>query len=475
LVALPDERPGVVFFLDVKDRMPQVKKLLGRGEDLLRENGGEKITEQIEKQEVAIYSGGGGTRFYVIERDGSLVIATTKELAREVLIAWDGGGTKTLADNEKFTAIMSRCAGPADDPAQVTWFVDPIDGVKSFSRGTFAATFLAVLPVLGLDGLKGVGGSMIFSTGEFDNVTHLHVLLDNPRAGVIQAIAMKSGDSTPEIWVPSDIVSYTTLHWDLQTTFRVASKLYNSLTNEGALEEEVKNRISNRLGVDFVTEILPLVEGRATLCQWVEKPARINSMTTIVGLKLKDIPRGRQVLEGIVGKFQDNLERQRFGAVSYWSIKVPQRQADNPNLRQETPCFGLIGDYVVASNSMAAFRECVLTSSDLSRGLANSLDYKLIASKIKRQQGGNAPGLVQFNRPEEGLRFWYDIATADNTKQLLARQSDNNQFFGTLDKALKDHPLPPFSVLSQYMSPGGGMMVNDETGLHYSSFTLKRK
>jgi hypothetical protein len=124
---------------------------------------------------------------------------------------------------------------------------------------------------------------------------------------------------------------------------------------------------------------------------------------------------------------------------------------------------------------MAAFRECVLTSSDLSRGLANSLDYKLIASKIKRQQGGNAPGLVQFSRPEEGLRFWYDIATADNTKQLLARQSDNNQFFGTLDKALKDHPLPPFSVLSQYMSPGGGMMVNDETGLHYSSFTLKRK
>jgi hypothetical protein len=57
----------------------------------------------------------------------------------------------------------------------------------------------------------------------------------------------------------------------------------------------------------------------------------------------------------------------------------------------------------------------------------------------------------------------------------LAEQGANNPLFKSLDQALKDNPLPPFSVLAQYLSPGGGMMVNDETGIHYSTFTLKRE
>jgi hypothetical protein len=472
LVAVPEQQPGGVFFLDVKDRMFQVKKLLEKGENILRERGGSRVTETIEQQDVAVYSQG-NQQFYLIERDGTVAIATTRELCRSVLVAWNGGADKTLADNDKYNSVMSRCAGAVDDPPQVTWFVDPIDGVKAFARGSFAATGLALLPVLGLDGLLGVGGSMTFATGEFDDVSHLHVLLDNPRAGVIEAIAMKSGDTTPEVWVPNDVISYTTLHWDLQQTFDVSAKLYNSLMQEGALQEEIRRRLSDRLGLDFEKELLPLIQGRVTIGQWVEKPVRINSITTIIGVKIKDPREMQPLFDKLQAKFGENLERQRFGSASYWSIKS-QRQVPE-TMRQPTPCFGMIGDYLVLSDSTAAFRECVLTSSDLSRGLANSLDYKLIASKIKRQPGGDAPGMVQFTQPELGLRYWYDLATAETTKNFLANQGERNEFLGSVDKVLRDNPLPPFSVIAQYMAPGGGMMVNDETGIHYSTFTLKRK
>jgi hypothetical protein len=30
-------------------------------------------------------------------------------------------------------------------------------------------------------------------------------------------------------------------------------------------------------------------------------------------------------------------------------------------------------------------------------------------------------------------------------------------------------------VLAQYLAPGGAMLVSDEMGLHYMSFTLKRQ
>jgi len=474
LVGVPEQRPGVVAFLDAKDRMFQLKKLLARGETLLQDNGGSKVTEEIERQDVAVYTGRGNQQFYLIERDGTIAIATTRELAKSVLIAWNGGAEKSLADNDKYNRVMSRCAGAVDDPPQVTWFVDPIDAVKAFARGTAAATGLALIPVLGLDGLKGVGGSMTFSTGEFDDVTHLHVLLDNPRAGVIETIAMKSGDSTPETWVPSDAASYTTLHWDVQQTFKVTAKLYNSLMYDGALQDEIRRRASDRIGIDIEKDLLPILNGRVTMVQWVERPVRVNSMTTIVGVKITEPKALDPILDKVRSRYGENLERQRFGAVSYWSIKMPQREGQT-NVRQPSPCFGVIGDYVVFSDSTAAFREAVLTASDVSRGLANSLDYKLIASKIKRQPGGDAPGMVQFNRPEESLRYLYDIATADASKQFLASRSEDNPLFGTLDKALKDNPLPPFAVLAQYLAPGGGMMVNDETGVHYSTFTLKRK
>jgi len=34
--------------------------------------------------------------------------------------------------------------------------------------------------------------------------------------------------------------------------------------------------------------------------------------------------------------------------------------------------------------------------------------------------------------------------------------------------------LPPFAVTRQYLAPGGAMVV-DETGIHYTAFSLRRK
>jgi hypothetical protein len=35
--------------------------------------------------------------------------------------------------------------------------------------------------------------------------------------------------------------------------------------------------------------------------------------------------------------------------------------------------------------------------------------------------------------------------------------------------------LPPFEVLQRYLAPGGTVVVDDETGLHYTDFSLRRK
>ena len=73
------------------------------------------------------------------------------------------------------------------------------------------------------------------------------------------------------------------------------------------------------------------------------------------------------------------------------------------------------------------------------------------------------------------MRLMYDIAAADSTREQVSSRSAGNKFFKGLDQTMKDNPLPPFAVLARYLAPGGAVVTSDETGLHYTAFTLRRK
>jgi hypothetical protein len=117
----------------------------------------------------------------------------------------------------------------------------------------------------------------------------------------------------------------------------------------------------------------------------------------------------------------------------------------------------------------------IIAHGNGSAPLAKDLEFKLSMSKIKRQPGGETPGMISFNRPEEGMRLLYDIANGEQAKTFLAGQAENNDFFKNVDKAMKDNPLPPFALIAKYLAPGGGLLTNDETGIHYAAFQLRRK
>lgn len=477
-VAVPDGPTGLVVILDVKDRLLAARKLLEKGDLFASENNVTKTTEKLDGYDINLYAGpNGNTNAVQLERDGTIVITSGKPVMKLVLDAWAGKLEKTLADNDRFNTIQSRCQGAPDDPPQITYYADPIQIVKTAARGNGAAqTGLALLPVLGIDGIKGLGGSMIFSTGEFDDVTHFHLLLESPRNGIVDMLSMGSGDIAPEPWVPADSMSYSTLHWNVEDTYRKGSKLYNSLMSEGAAEGEIKKRVQDAIGLDFESEILNSITGRVTLVAWVEKPIKLNSQANIVGIKLKDAKEFQPVFEKIRDRFKDNLEKKSYAGNTYYTIKTPAPQNEGPmNLRRPDPCLCVLGDFLIVTDSSKALEAAITTANSPGKSLAGELDYKLIASKIRRQVGGESPGMLQFSRPEVGMKLLYDLAQSEETKNLLARQGEGNQFLGRLDKAMKDKPLPPFSVFAKYFAPAGAMMVNDETGFHYTGFTLKRK
>ena len=416
------------------------------------------------------------------DREGVVLVGSATEVVKEVLERWTAGeaakGSETLADNREFTAIMRRSVGTKDERPQVTWFVDPIAMFKNVSRDSGGAKLaLAMFPSLGLDGIKAVGGSMIFNTEEFDSISHMHLALDNPRQGILEMLAMESGDTTPEDWVPYDAAAYMTVLWNTGQSRKSLRKMVDMIRGEGAFDRFVKSRMSDPLGINFEKDVLERIAGRFTYVQWMERPAKINSGTNLIGIKLTDANAFRKTLEGILEKTNANAAKKTHAGVSYYEFPMPRprnEDVDQSLMRLPTPSMAIVGDYLLVSDSAQCLQAAIASKADPSKSFAEELDFKLISSRIRQHLGSTRPGMITFQRPEVTMRTFYDLATAANTRQRLATAADTNQGFRALHSALEANPLPPFADIAKYLAPAGGMVVSDQSGIHYTAFSLKR-
>lgn len=485
MVTPEESRPAIVFLVDVGPRLPMVEKLLNRIAQGIEDDGSTRSAETLGDTKLTIFDRPGDETRQVVfaVRDNVVLVTSDLEVTKGMLNAWSGKkteGVRSLADNPDFAAVMRRCAGTEDQPPQVEFFVDPVTLFSRASRGNAGAqTLVALFPALGLNGVQGAGGSMTFATEEFDAVTQFHLLLDSPRQGVLELIAPRAGDTTPENWVPADAASYMTVNWDLGKTYASFASLYDKIRGEGALASSFEREVKDRLGIDFRKDVVDALAGRVTLVNAMVRPARLNSRANLLGVKLKDAKAFEKTLETVIAKAGPQMARETFAGVTIYRVPTGKPRAkeppNRPLIRQPDPAVAIVDDYLLATDALDLLKQAIVAKSDTSQSLAGQLEFRLIASKIRSQPGGARASLIAFDRPEEALRLWYEIATAETTRQRLAQGAENNRFFRAVNDALRDHPLPPFAVLARYLAPSGSLLTDDDTGLHYTSFTLRRK
>ena len=333
IVAAAEGRPEAVAVIEVGDRLPAAEVLIERGEEALTRQGGERSTEQIGQTELVIYQmpGDRQRRLVRFERDGVILLTSSQDLAKQLVGVWEGTAedVRTLANNRRFTTIMKRSVGFQEEPPQVTFYADPLTLAKRLTRGNFSAQAgLSIATGLGLDGLKAIGGSMIFATEEFDGILHGHLLLETPRDGILKMIALESGDITPEPWVPKDVVRYSTLNWNIERTYDELVRLYDMFRGEEAWNDQVLKEVSERIELDLKADVIEAIDGRATLVTWMERPARINSQCTLIGLKLKDAAKSQGVLNRIAGRFEERATKEIYGGTSYYRIALGRRRGN---------------------------------------------------------------------------------------------------------------------------------------------------
>ena len=478
MVAPESGRPQLALVLDVKDQLATAQTLLTRLDEQLVQRGQGRTVEELSGVTLKTYeSGGDARRLAIFEKEGTVVFTTDPALSKQLLEVWNAGDSfKTLADHPYFQAITKRCESTDNTQPQVTYYVRPIDLVKRINRGNFSAqAAIATLTGLGLNGLQALGGTFSFGTEQFDTLGQLHVLLETPREGVVKALAMKTGETTPETWVPADVVSYTTINWDLNETLVEAERLFDLFRGEGAWQDEVLARSSERLGVSVQEAIFDQLAGRGTLVYWNERPARLNAQATLIGLKLKDPKQFQATLQTLVTRPELAMSEERFGGtVIYRLPNRPGRRTPDATLaRVPEPHLAVVSDYVLFADSLKLLKEAIVTHQS-GGGLANDLEFKLVASEVRRQLRANQAGLITFRRPEESLRAIYELGTSATIRERMAANAPNNRAIRTLYESLQKNPLPPFAIFAQYLAPGGAMLTNEANGFHYTTFTLRR-
>ena len=463
------------FFKTVIDERPQEKAketisgtectvIKNKSRIRSEDEDGNPVEEVIERPAEAFF-----------EREGRFVFTSNFEAAKKMLDIWANGKTETLADNYYYSSIFNRCKGAKEKPAQVFFYIDPINLFRANAEDSPQSRIAAaMIPVLGFDGLKGLGAGIVFDEGQYDTVAQGHVMLDTPRSGVINVIAMQPIASKPEAWVPHDSIEYFSFSWNFETAFSAIAKVYDSVAGAGAFSQMAHQRLGKELGCDIESELLPALDGRVSSFTWGQQPYKTENVHTEFAIKLKDAKVIEKVLETIKSK-QESINVDSYRGKSYFTFEFTMPGSpDAPKQTTLNPCIGIVDNYLMISSGPAIYRKVIDMLADGGKTLGEELDYKLVTGRIDRATKKHPPALVGFKRQEESMKILFETLNDPAQKEQLEYTARMNPVYKAFLTAMEKNPLPPFDSVKKYITPTGYYATDEGSCLHFQWFSMKR-
>jgi hypothetical protein len=291
-------------------------------------------------------------------------------------------------------------------------------------------------------------------------------------------------DLVPEAWVSDDVVQYQTMHWNTKKTLAVVRDTLADFQGEGAFETFVTGRISDALGVDFERDFVSALTGDFVRLSWIleadeptgvleqDATAELQREAWAIAMRVKDAEQFEGVVERMAQNWGERVKREEFDeAIIYSANPVVADEGDEEGQRRErrrrrrrgpsSGAFGLIDNYLVVTDRVEAV-ERMIDSLESGSPLAES---PIFESAVKAARGNFGGDLV--------MEFRWSLLRSELLRLQLREWFDGNEMVLQLVDALEQHPLPPWSQVSQYVAPSISVIGDNETGVHYTLFRLK--
>jgi hypothetical protein len=426
-------------------------------------------------------------------RDGWFVSCTARDELEAVLARWEGlevEKVRPLKENRKFVTVMNRCRPTEDIQPEIRYFADPISLARGGFRGnTIAQGVLAFLPKVGLDGVLGLGGSISLQSEEFNSVSHAHLLLANPRAGILEMLALKPGDGEPQPWIPADATNYISTHWDPMQAVNEFEKIVDTFSPDGEFQKEVVVKLKERTGLDFYEDVVNTVDGRFTYLEWADPETEflMNARSRAVALGVVDMEKAKEVVDELINMRAGKDGKSGSSTVEHegvpmWVFDPPseeiqalrekrtkERVGDLP-MRFSDPAFCLLDNSLILCDSADMVKHLIDVSLGNAPSMAEDEEYTQQMQRLTEAAGSDVPCAVTFFNPEGPIRQFFKLMGDERSATMVEKMSEKNPMLARFQTALAEQPLPEFDLIKRYFRPTGMIVTTDDTGYHMLAF-----
>jgi hypothetical protein len=492
LALTPSETSGIalVALMALGEDQANAERLLARGAEALEQQGGRRQEEDFQGTTLVIYEmpepdpaadqpavPAAPSKLCYFMKDQTLVLGSDVDVLKGIVARWAGDAGETFATNVSFTGIAERTASENRTPP-LQWFMDP---VGLFSRALEvganpqAQMAAGMMPMLGLDKLKGIGGAWDLVTGPYDTVSRIQVAIEGPRQGLLSLLEFPSGNLQPEPWVPSDLASYFSMNWDVDTAWKAIGDLYNQFSGQGPGGfEQMLNGLAqdpNGPGVDVKADVIDPINGRVSMITDFQQPITATSQRVLFAFALDDAQTLSATVEKLVQLTGGAAQKREFQGHVIYDLTTPLAQeadaeGDEPAVQMAV---AVAHDQLFFANNVTLL-EAVLRDGEGVEPLAQSLDYRLVSSRIPQTASG-----ISFSRPEQSWRSLYEMIRSGQFQDSMAGAAMVYPSLLNLTQAIDGEKLPEFDVVRRYLAPSGGYIQSDENGILLVNFALRKE
>lgn len=470
------------FTLETRDRQSRIEDLLSSVCDQLSVERADIAREQVEGREwTSIQFRENPLVLTYAFHGGRLLVASDKDALSDMIAAGEGeevsGGS--LRQLGRFISIRDASLKYDGTDPDMLFYVDPLLIARSFMQANPAGMVaLTMLPFTGLDGIEAIGGGSTLLDGEYESVMRAHLIMKRPREGLLNALAFLDVDLEPEPWVPAKVLTYSTGGVNFSAVYDSTCATLDQIPgwDPGDSHRAVQGRLEE-IGIDFRREVLACLDGRVSHVVIHMPPYRLDSQGQVLGFTLKDPAIAKTLVQKIAQLGGPRIVARDVSGVRVYALQIPTpNDANNPaGIKPPEPAFCVSGDYLFVTDRAPALEYVLASQVDPSLGIADDLEFKLVRSTLLRLAREKKVFGLSFSRPEEGIRYWFELAKSEQSRQLLERGAEQNPFLGGVQDALSNHPLPPFEIVRKYFAPEGTVYYEDETGLHMLDIVLRRE
>ncbi len=394
------------------------------------------------------------------------------------LTAHREGRDNSLAGNEYFAKTQNKIGS---DKAQAVWFLDFGRLIKLVLKANAKGNEAQVqqseaqLQVLGINGLKSVGGSLTFGTGNFDTLTKTFFLAPKPTSGILKIFSFPTIRLRPEPWVPATVASYQTFSWDLDNAYDAINELVN--TFQPGMLNIVEGQLAGPNGepLSFQKDIFGPLGDRITLVTDFKKPVKEDSQRMLLGVALEDAKAFQSTFNRILEISQAAPAKREFQGTTIYDFDVT---VPNPNAAGAAAMTRKIS-MAVAKNTLFVTSDTTLLEQVLRPGNA-PLEESAAFQTLVKEMPESASGMT-FVRPEESARVFYDLVKSGQYEKAVQQMFGANargprpQQVPQLGKVIANEKLPEFSALAKYLTLSGSYSLMEDDGFTMTGFTLKRQ